>query len=314
MKKINIDKLKPHPKNKFYFTDITGKKYKEIKHSINTYGIRDPLKITPSNIIISGHQRLRIAIDLGWNDVPVEIIDIDEMQIEYLLIAENTERRGEAELDPIKKGRQAAFLKEYWGITNNGNKRLKTDNMKSMKDVAEMIGEKSQRTTQRIMKLNDLIPEIQSFVSDGSIGVRTAEELAHLTKEEQKAIYNFKINDISKLTGEESKRIRTEVEHNRGKKTINAVLKSLTTNKKDGGIQQEADKLAIEINEENKALREENEKLKHRINDLEVIEQEYKVLMSMLEKARVQAFVGVELGRTYNVENSGMVYFPEASI
>ncbi|WP_440112196.1 hypothetical protein [Paenibacillus sp. QZ-Y1] len=105
--------------------------------------------------------------------------DVGEWQAEYLLIAENTERRGEAELDPIKKGRQAAFLKEYWGITNGGNKRFKTDGMKSMKDVAEAIGEKSERTTQRLIKLNDLIPEIQSLVSSGVLGVRAAEQLLH---------------------------------------------------------------------------------------------------------------------------------------
>lgn len=111
---ININKLNPHPKNDFYFTDITGDKYEEIKRSIDTYGIRDPLKVTTAYTIISGHQRYRIANDLGLLEVPVEIMDVDEWQAEYMLIAENTERRGEAESDPVKKGRQGAFLKEYW--------------------------------------------------------------------------------------------------------------------------------------------------------------------------------------------------------
>ncbi|WP_251508838.1 hypothetical protein [Paenibacillus polysaccharolyticus] len=60
-----------------------------------------------------------------------------------MLIAENTERRGEAESDPVKKGRQAAFLKEYWGVKNGGNK---ADGPKThLRDIAETIGE-SERT------------------------------------------------------------------------------------------------------------------------------------------------------------------------
>ncbi|MDR6725039.1 hypothetical protein J2W91_003525 [Paenibacillus amylolyticus] len=80
-----------------------------------------------------------------------------------MLIAENTERRGEAESDPIKKGRQGAFLKEYWKAGHGGNRSTRP--MVALKDIAESIGE-SERTTQRLMKLNDLIPEIQSLVSD----------------------------------------------------------------------------------------------------------------------------------------------------
>ncbi|WP_339236244.1 hypothetical protein MKX40_22250 [Paenibacillus sp. FSL R5-0517] len=66
-----------------------------------------------------------------------------------MLIAENTERRGEAESGPVKKGRQAAFLKEYWEIKNNGDQSAGPLIRRSMKDVAEAIGE-SQRTTQRL--------------------------------------------------------------------------------------------------------------------------------------------------------------------
>ncbi|MHA7582072.1 hypothetical protein ACX12E_17025 [Paenibacillus vandeheii] len=67
-----------------------------------------------------------------------------------MLIAENTERRGEAESDPVKKGRQAAFLKEYWGVRDGSSGKRGLGGPKAhLKDVAEAIGE-SQRTTQRL--------------------------------------------------------------------------------------------------------------------------------------------------------------------
>jgi len=44
---IPIKLLKEHPKNQEYFNDLTKEKYEEIKNSIQTYGIRDPLKVLP---------------------------------------------------------------------------------------------------------------------------------------------------------------------------------------------------------------------------------------------------------------------------
>ncbi|WP_366348340.1 hypothetical protein [Paenibacillus amylolyticus] len=126
-------------------------------------------------------------------------MDVDEWQAEYMLIAENTERRGEAEADPVKKGRQAAFLKDYWKIKSNGDQSVRTMVGRSMKDVADSIGE-SERTTQRLIKLNDLIPEIQFLVSDGAIGVRAAEQLSYLTEEEQSILFQQKGNSLGDMT------------------------------------------------------------------------------------------------------------------
>ena len=54
---------------------ITPKKKKELMESIQKYGLRDPLKLNKykgrENILISGHQRLQVAKDLGHKKVPV---------------------------------------------------------------------------------------------------------------------------------------------------------------------------------------------------------------------------------------------------
>lgn len=210
---ININKLNPHPKNDFYFTDITGDKYEEIKRSIDTYGIRDPLKVTTAYTIISGHQRYRIAADLNLLEVPVEIVDVDEWQAEYMLIAENTERRGEAEADPVKKGRQGAFLKEYWGVKNGGNKKALRQNgeLRTMDQISSFIHE-SKRSTERLIKLNDLIPELQSLVSSGDIGVTAAEQLAYLTVEEQSILFQQKGSSLGDMTVDDMKNLRNQIE------------------------------------------------------------------------------------------------------
>lgn len=105
-----------------------------------------------------------------------------EMYVEYLLIAYNIERRGEAEPDPIKKARIAKFLKEYWQVDQGTRKELGHN---GITEISEVIGE-TERTTKRLLKLNELIPEIQALVSSGKQGTTAAEQLAYLTEEEQR--------------------------------------------------------------------------------------------------------------------------------
>lgn len=47
MSRINPKLLMPHPKNTEYYSELTPEKYEEIKRSIETHGIRDPLKVLP---------------------------------------------------------------------------------------------------------------------------------------------------------------------------------------------------------------------------------------------------------------------------
>lgn len=183
MNQVKIERLKEHHKNGHYFTDIEGEKYNEIRRSIEEYGIRDPIKVfqvqgEQGYTVISGHQRLRIARDIGMNTVPVEVVpDLNEQEAEYLLIAENVERRGQAESDPIKKSRIANFLKEYWRVKRGGDQIANGQNVHSVSDISNMIGE-SNKVTQRLMKLNSLIPQLQSLVSQGKLGTTAGEQLA----------------------------------------------------------------------------------------------------------------------------------------
>lgn len=107
-------------------------------------------------------------------------------QAEYLLIAENVERRGQAETDPIKKARIAQFLKEYWGV-KQGKRSDLVNNSPSSKDIAKAIGE-STDNMKRLLKLNELIPEIQELVSSGKLGTTAAEQLAYLTPDVQRQL------------------------------------------------------------------------------------------------------------------------------
>jgi len=234
---ISIKLLKPHPKNKEYYGDLELAKYEELKHSIFVHGIRDPLKVLPDFTIIAGHQRYKIALELDIEKVPVKIEDICEGEAEYLLIADNEERR-QIDDDPIRKAKRAKFLKEYWEINRGGDRKLSDnsdkiskgqivplmncqtichkeqiilDTKKNLVDVAQAIGE-NEKTTKRLLKLNDLIPELQAFVSSGKLGTTVAYELAFLSPETQKALHDHYGQQIAEIKHMEAKELRRKIE------------------------------------------------------------------------------------------------------
>lgn len=291
MKLVRTEKLKEHDKNGYYFTDVEGEKYEEIKKSIVTHGIRDPIKVMqkldPSGdsyyVVISGHQRLRIARDLKMDKVPVDVIpDITDEEAEYLLIAENVERRGQAETDPIKKSRIANFLKEYWGVRDGsaGRRSLEGQNapQKTLSDISETMGE-SERNTKRILKLHDLIPELQQLVSEGKLGTTAAEQLAYLSEEEQKVLLSVKGDSISSTTVSDAKAYRKESKQSNGdlelyKKRIKDLERKLEEleNKEPKVIEVVPDHIKQKIEQLNNALAQTEKEKRDIENKLKSIE------------------------------------------
>lgn len=119
-----------------------------------------------------------LAQELGLKKVPVVIIDVSPEEAEYLLIADNEERRQD-DNDPIKKAKRAKFLKEYWGVKNGGDRKSVPQNeeLKTSADVADAVGTTA-KNLHRLLKLNDLIPELQELVSSNKLGVLYSNHVA----------------------------------------------------------------------------------------------------------------------------------------
>lgn len=300
--KIEITKLKEHPKNNYYFSELDGKKYEEIKRSIAENGIRNPIKCTTSFTVISGHQRLRIAKELGMETVPVQIIDVDEWEAEYLLIAENVERRGQAETDPIKKSRIANFLKEYWGVQRGNNQYSRVGaKRRSSKDIAEFI-QTNERTAREIMKLNDLIPELQQLVSEGKLGKKAGVQLAYLSEENQRALLQVLGEEIEKTTVAKAKEYRAVENDNDSAEDyarkimeleqakIEAERKAEAALEKQAELEQELEeernkkpKIIYKVDE--KRLEELNKKIREQDAKIEELENEKLEIEEKLKKA-----------------------------
>ena len=87
--KLPVAVLKPAQYNPRKKLKPGDKEYEKIKNSIEEFGFADPLVVNADMTIIGGHQRLTVAIDLGYTEVPCAVVDVDKTREKALNIALN---------------------------------------------------------------------------------------------------------------------------------------------------------------------------------------------------------------------------------
>ena len=89
LKTIAVDLLKPAEYNPRKQLKPGDKEYEKIKNSITEFGFADPLVVNSDMTIIGGHQRLSVAKDLGYTEVPCAVVELDKTREKALNIALN---------------------------------------------------------------------------------------------------------------------------------------------------------------------------------------------------------------------------------
>ena len=198
---ININVLKPHPKNNEFFDDLNGKEFERLKNSIRDEKIYTDILVSPDMTIISGHQRVRAAKELGMTLVPIKIDDDlqDEKAKLRALISNNFGRR---ENNPAKDRKALATyieLKGYkhgenqWGCQNGTPKS-------SLEDIAKELN-MSKRNLQRALRIErNLTDSMKELLDTGEITKTFASDtIASLTEEEQEELIS-KLDVTKKYT------------------------------------------------------------------------------------------------------------------
>lgn len=89
LKVLPVSVLKPAAYNPRKKLKPGDKEYEKIKNSIEEFGFADPLVVNSDMTIIGGHQRLTVAMALGYTEVPCAVVDIDKVREKALNIALN---------------------------------------------------------------------------------------------------------------------------------------------------------------------------------------------------------------------------------
>ena len=111
---MEISKLKSHKLNETVFDNLNKKELISLKNDISERGLQDPIQIKSDGTIICGHMRVKACKELGWKDIPDNLIkkrkdiESDENKVIEQLILDNVLRR---QLNEIQIGEAVKLLK-----------------------------------------------------------------------------------------------------------------------------------------------------------------------------------------------------------
>ncbi len=86
VQKIDIDKLKPHPKNPRIHPDSTIEK---LKKSIEEFGWTNPVLVSTNGYILAGHARLKAAKEARLTKVPAIVLPLEGENALAYMVADN---------------------------------------------------------------------------------------------------------------------------------------------------------------------------------------------------------------------------------
>lgn len=198
MQFINVNDLKPHPRNTEFFDDMSGEKWEEFLESVRTSGIIEPVVITQDSVIVSGHQRVRACKELGIKQVVCDMKKYEsEDKILKDLIETNVRQRGSVGGSAKKIGLRIKELERLYGVregslNEKGNNRIGEPNNSAdqftQADIATKLGI-SVDTLQNYKMLADMIPELEDLLDTGIVTKTTAlAMMKELTLEEQEEL------------------------------------------------------------------------------------------------------------------------------
>lgn len=226
MQPINIDELKPHPRNNEFFDDITGSNWEQFLDSMRERikngktGNVEPIVITQDKTIVSGHQRVRGLKELGEKQVNAEIkiYDSDD-EILADLIETNIRQRGIGNPNAIKLGKCIKELERIYYIKQGGagyygnQYKESSNNYKTPKteaDIAKEIGI-SVQSLQNYKKLTEMIPELEDLVDTGIVMPTTALAIMRNLSEDEQIELISSMDTTKKITKNEVQKYINEI-------------------------------------------------------------------------------------------------------
>ena len=188
---LEIDSLVPFPNQPF--DPYTEYAMVQMVESIQENGVISPIIVRPKAVsesyeIISGHNRVEACRRAGICKIPSFIREVDDDTAVILMVDSNLRQR--EELSDIEKAR--AYEMKMEAIKRQGKRNDLTSCQVGTKFRADNAVAKqtddSPRQVQRYIRLNRLIPALQSAVKDKKLAVNPAVEISYLNPADQAVV------------------------------------------------------------------------------------------------------------------------------
>src|SRR6267378_1057332 len=172
IRRVSLDSITPSPLQPR--KDFGADALSELVESIRQHGIIQPLivrTIDGRHELIAGERRWRAAQEAGLGEAPVIIRSASDRDVLELSLIENLQR---ADLNPIEEAQGYARLAGEFGMRQE--------------EIAQKVG-RSRAAVANAMRLLDLHPQVQTWLTQNLISVGHAKVLLALkSQEEQLAV------------------------------------------------------------------------------------------------------------------------------
>lgn len=187
---VNPSTLKEHPKNAYYFPDVSVDEDEKFLESIRSRGIISMPIVSEDGTIISGHRRIRAAIKCGFDQVQCQQrhYDNDDMML-YDLLASNVMSRGGLgalyAISPVKASRiTVEFARLYGNLRDyNGSVESPIGEKKTRGEMVDDLGI-SRTTVCRALTIGKVSDDVADAL-DGHVSAGAIERVGQLLNEDQ---------------------------------------------------------------------------------------------------------------------------------
>jgi ParB family chromosome partitioning protein len=182
-----LDRLKPHPLQAGLFADLPDVEIERLAEDLRRHGQQCPIEVLRDGTIVCGHQRVRAARMLGWEEIDAVVrADLEDKGAPYVaarLIADNALRR---QLTPLDQARCYRQLKQQAGRME----REDADQYRGMdyRDVLARQFGMSGRHLDRLVRILKTPMAVQNAVSGNRLSLKAAGKVAGLKEPQQKEV------------------------------------------------------------------------------------------------------------------------------
>ena len=200
---IAIDAIVPFHDHPFHLYE--GERLQDMVESIKVHGILNPVivrKIERGYEMLAGHNRLNAAKIAGLTEVPAIVKENLSDEDAYVYVIEtNLMQRSFTDLQPSEKAAVLAErydkvlyqrnrehiineLKELEGDTKGGHDVHLSKNRDGLGEEYGLSG----RSVARLLRVNELVPELKDKLDTGKISLVTAVQLSYVPEDIQRAV------------------------------------------------------------------------------------------------------------------------------
>jgi ParB family transcriptional regulator, chromosome partitioning protein len=168
VQQISLDEIIPSPLQPR--TEFRNDQLKELVESVRVHGVIQPLIVRRAGNkyeLIAGERRWRASREVGLAQAPAIVREASDQEVLELALIENLQRE---DLNPIEEALAFSRLAKEFGLRQE--------------DIAQKVG-KSRAAIANSMRLLELAPQVQSWLTQGQISVGHAKVLLSLKSHEE---------------------------------------------------------------------------------------------------------------------------------